>query len=115
MPLYEVAKRAAAPGGGAHLPAADAAALGALVGVVAATLTTPADVLKTRAMTGAGEPAGLAATARAVVRTRGYAGLFAGAPHRALYVGPSCAIFFVVYEAAARFLETRHAAGEGEL
>ncbi|KAH8056645.1 hypothetical protein JL722_7485 [Aureococcus anophagefferens] len=76
-----------------------AGVVGAAVGTATALITTPMDLVKTRH--GHRRPPG---SVVADARARGVAGFWRGALHRAAYVGPSTAIFFVVYEAAGRLL-----------
>ena len=69
--------------------------VGALSGAIAAVATTPADVLKTRIMTGRA-PAGLGALALAqrMIVEEGIASLFKGAAPRALWIAPLGAMNF---------------------
>jgi hypothetical protein len=69
--------------------------VGALSGAIAAVATTPADVLKTRIMTGRA-PAGLGALALAqrMIVEEGVASLFKGAAPRALWIAPLGAMNF---------------------
>lgn len=93
--------------------------MGIIAGSVAASLTTPLDVLKTRLMTTSlkvasrGAAPNAFATAISTVvqigRTEGARGLFAGLGPRVLYVGPSVGLFFVVYEATKQLLATKAA------
>ena len=98
MTTYEVAKQA---WGGVALESTEAALLGAAVGTLTAVLTTPMDLVKTRAMV---DGAGLSDVVSDVLGRDGPSGFLRGAGHRALYVGPSTGIFFLVYEAAGRLL-----------
>jgi solute carrier family 25 S-adenosylmethionine transporter 26 len=93
----------AGAGGGALLPRRLAAWEGMVVGAIAGSLsaaaTNPLDVLKTRMMTG--QAHGATSVARAVqliLANEGPRALFAGVVPRVVYVGPSSAIFFLVYE-----------------
>ena len=78
---------------------------GVTSGAVAATVTTPFDVLKTRRQVARGT-ALTASTATGTVslllqlwRNEGAAGLFSGLPARVAKVAPSCAIMISTYEA----------------
>ncbi|EGB07468.1 hypothetical protein AURANDRAFT_13949, partial [Aureococcus anophagefferens] len=74
-----------------------AGVVGAAVGTATALITTPMDLVKTRVMVTDGR---LGSVVADVYAREGVAGFWRGALHRAAYVGPSTAIFFVVYEAA---------------
>ena len=102
-------------GGGESPPSlldtfAVAFAAGATSGSVAAFLTTPFDVVRTRrqvegmAGTAAAATGGTAATLLAIARSEGLAGLFAGVGARVAKVAPSCAIMISSYEACKRVL-----------
>lgn len=69
--------------------------VGALSGAIAAVATTPADVLKTRIMTGSAAPGlGALALAQRMVVEEGIASLFKGAAPRALWIAPLGAMNF---------------------
>ncbi|OSX74722.1 hypothetical protein BU14_0269s0002, partial [Porphyra umbilicalis] len=72
-------------------------AAAAVSGVVTTTVSSPADVLKTRMMVGAGGR-GLAATAVALVRVEGVRGLFRGWTAAYLRLGPQTALALFLYE-----------------
>ena len=102
-------RRPGDPGG--TLLRSGACGLGA--GAVAALVTTPADVVKTRfqvaahlsAATPAVRSGGAVAAAAAIARAEGPRALFAGAGPRLLKVAPACAIMIGTYEyAKALFL-----------
>eukprot|EP00613_Pedinella_sp_CCMP2098_P054792 CAMPEP_0171896538 /NCGR_PEP_ID=MMETSP0992-20121227/47626_1 /TAXON_ID=483369 /ORGANISM="non described non described, Strain CCMP2098" /LENGTH=363 /DNA_ID=CAMNT_0012524547 /DNA_START=12 /DNA_END=1100 /DNA_ORIENTATION=+ len=78
---------------------ASGALVGAIAGSFSAAVTTPLDVLKTRMMTGQafGATSVLGATSL-IVSKEGAAALFRGIVPRVALIGPSCAIFFMVYE-----------------
>lgn len=81
----------------ANLSGVDAAALGAVAGTIASVLTTPLDVMRTRQMTIApGSRVGMLGV-----------NWFAGVVPRATLIGPSCALFFVVYEGVRKRLDAR--------
>jgi len=85
-------------------------AAGATSGSVAALVTTPFDVLRTRQQVAG--MAGAAATARGgtvaaladIARSEGLAGLFAGVGARVAKVAPSCAIMISSFELCKRLL-----------
>ena len=80
--------------------------VGAVAGSISAAITTPLDVIKTRLQTGSmvGSPP---AVALRIAREEGLAGLYAGIGPRVVYIGPSCALFFVVYEATKEAMLNR--------
>ena len=97
--VYDGAKgwlRAVGGGGGGSGRGLEVAAA-AVSGVVTTTVSSPADVLKTRMMVGAGG-GGLAATAVALVREEGVRGLFRGWTAAYLRLGPQTALALFLYE-----------------
>ena len=72
-------------------------AAAAVSGVVTTTVSSPADVLKTRMMVGPGGR-GLAATAVSLVREEGVRGLFRGWTAAYLRLGPQTALALFLYE-----------------
>jgi hypothetical protein len=95
MVAYERLKAVARGVTGRELTPWQTIAVGALSGAIAAVATTPADVLKTRIMTGRA-PAGLGALALAqrMVAEEGIASLYKGAAPRALWIAPLGAMNF---------------------
>jgi hypothetical protein len=89
----------------------------ALSGSVAATLTTPADVVKTRVMVGAGDtssrwhlrsPTGCGLEmARAVLQESGIRGLFRGAMLRAAWAALGSGLYLGSYEVTKTWLKRR--------
>eukprot|EP00038_Savillea_parva_P007129 m.167959 g.167959 ORF g.167959 m.167959 type:complete len:408 (-) comp12902_c0_seq1:47-1270(-) len=103
-------------GDAGSLPASFAA--GALSGTVAAAITLPFDVVKTRQQTTLGETiigvrskcGGAGAIMREIVQKQGVAGLFVGLTPRIAKVAPACAIMISTYEAGKSFFAARRAA-----
>jgi solute carrier family 25, member 39/40 len=82
-----------------------ALACGALSGAVAATVTTPFDVVKTlQQVDAANESASLPRILRDVVRARGLSAAFTGLSARVARVAPSCAIMITCYEVGKEHL-----------
>ncbi|QDZ23492.1 mitochondrial substrate carrier protein [Chloropicon primus] len=83
-------------------------ALGALSGAVAAALTTPFDVLKTRLMTSAvgAQSVTIRELATKLVKEEGPGVLFKGALPRALWIAPVGAMNFAGYELAKNALDS---------
>lgn len=81
---------------------------GAIAGGVAAALTTPLDVVKTRVMLAERSTAlshGSYATAfRIIVRERGLRGLFSGIAPRVTYISVGGCVFLGTYDAVSRFI-----------
>lgn len=77
--------------------------VGAIAGSFSAAITTPLDVVKTRLMTDKTVAtisfSSAFKAASNLAKTEGIGGLFSGLGPRVVYVGPSCGLFFVVYEA----------------
>ena len=90
MVTYEKLKQAAAAMKRKDLTAWETIGLGGLSGAIAAAATTPADVLKTRAMTGA-SPAGEAIwiTVKNIMAKEGPGALMKGCFPRMLWIAPS--------------------------
>jgi len=91
---------------------------GAMAGTIAASITLPMDVIKTRRQVELGEKdimrvkPGTAATttsiAREIVAESGISGLYAGLVPRVLKVAPACAIMISSYEFCKRFFMQRN-------
>lgn len=77
-------------------------ASGAVAGSTSAVLLAPFDVLRTRMQVLDGQPSGVAATARALVRERGLAGFASGATARVMSLGPLFTIIIGGYELIKR-------------
>ena len=81
------------------LAAWEGAVVGAVAGSFSAAVTTPLDVLKTRMMTGSAlGAASVFEAAQLIVTKEGPMALFKGIAPRVGLIGPSCAVFFMVYE-----------------
>jgi|TARA_B110000977_G_scaffold48296_2_gene65587 hypothetical protein len=103
---YEKLKIAAGAIKRKDLSAWETISLGGLAGAIAAACTTPADVLKTRAMTGA-SPAGEAIwiTVKKLVATEGAGALMKGCVPRMVWIAPLGAMNFAGYELAKRAMQ----------
>jgi len=119
LALYEAGKSLVLGDGGVPDPTGDdgggegvgfgvAGALGAAAGGIAAAITNPLDVVKTRLQTQPGGAermyAGVLDCMRRVVREEGWAALGRGVGARVAWVAPSSAIVLAVFEAAGRAL-----------
>jgi len=104
FPLYEFLKiQLARRLGKRSLPAHEAAICGSIAGGVAAALTTPLDVLKTRVMLDLRNASkeqlpSLARRAKDIYRYEGPKALFAGIVPRTLWISAGGAVFLGVYE-----------------
>ena len=110
---YEKLKQAAAAAKRKELTAWETIALGGMSGAIAAAATTPADVLKTRAMTGqlaAGEV--MWVSVQNIVKKEGAAALFKGVVPRMMWIAPLGAMNFAGYELAKRAMQSAEAEGE---
>ncbi|GAA6007344.1 hypothetical protein JCM11491_003095 [Sporobolomyces phaffii] len=117
FPLYErlkllLAQKRTVSQKVSDLPAYEAALCGSLAGGVAAGLTTPLDVVKTRIMLGqnrsATSPTGLAggilSTMRSIHTVEGPKALFRGVVPRVLWISGGGAVFLGVYEQGKKLL-----------
>merc|ERR1719409_423936 len=107
---YEKLKQAAAAAKRKELTAWETIALGGMSGAIAAAATTPADVLKTRAMTGqlaAGEV--MWVSVQNIVKKEGAAALFKGVVPRMMWIAPLGAMNFAGYELAKRAMQSAEA------
>ena len=103
---YEKLKIAAGAIKRKELSAYETITLGGLAGAIAAACTTPADVLKTRAMTGA-SPAGEAIwiTVKKIVASEGAGALMKGCIPRMVWIAPLGAMNFAGYELAKNAMQ----------
>lgn len=80
--------------------------VGALSGGVAAIVTTPFDVMKTRMMTAPpGRPVSMMVIAFSILRHEGPLGLFKGALPRFFWIAPLGAMNFAGYELARKAMD----------
>ncbi|KAF9203576.1 hypothetical protein BGZ49_006266 [Haplosporangium sp. Z 27] len=79
---------------------------GAASGMIAATITTPFDVAKTRRQVDLSQPTHtkISSLMKAIVREEGYRGLWRGLTARVAKVAPSCAIMISSYEIGKKAL-----------
>ncbi|KAL0298610.1 UNVERIFIED_CONTAM: Mitochondrial substrate carrier family protein C [Sesamum radiatum] len=103
MGLYAESKKAAQQFLGRELEPWEAISVGALSGGLAAVLTTPFDVMKTRMMTAPqGHQVTLSMVAFSILRREGPLGLFKGAVPRFFWIAPLGAMNFAGYELARK-------------
>ena len=81
--------------------------MGCVAGGIAAFLTCPLDVLKTRIMLTADLPAsqrmGVLSTLKNLIQMEGYGRLFAGVKYRVMWISFGGAIWFGAFEEYKRF------------
>ncbi|KAK7279687.1 hypothetical protein RJT34_24744 [Clitoria ternatea] len=85
-----------------ELDAWETIAVGALSGGLAAVVTTPFDVMKTRMMTAQGRSVSMTLIAFSILRSEGPLGLFKGAVPRFFWIAPLGAMNFAGYELAKK-------------
>ncbi|MQM02613.1 hypothetical protein Taro_035379 [Colocasia esculenta] len=114
MGLYAEAKKAARNLLKRDLEPWETIAVGALSGGLAAVVTTPFDVMKTRMMTAPqGLPVSMSMVAFSILRQEGPLGLFKGAVPRFFWIAPLGAMNFAGYELARKAMDkTEHMHGE---
>eukprot|EP00730_Choanoeca_flexa_P008227 TRINITY_DN12464_c0_g1_i1.p2 TRINITY_DN12464_c0_g1~~TRINITY_DN12464_c0_g1_i1.p2 ORF type:complete len:278 (+),score=62.44 TRINITY_DN12464_c0_g1_i1:4909-5742(+) len=104
FPMYEQFKKSAASAYGCQvdtLPGPLVAVCGSLAGGVAAAVTTPLDVVKTRIMV-YNDSRGMLEVLRHVYATEGMATLFSGIVPRVTWISIGGAVFFGAYETFKR-------------
>ncbi|KAL6597539.1 hypothetical protein ACP70R_046979 [Stipagrostis hirtigluma subsp. patula] len=103
MCLYAEAKKAAQHVVNRELEPWETVAVGALSGGLAAVVTTPFDVMKTRMMTAPpGTPVSMQMIVFSILRNEGPLGLFKGAIPRFFWIAPLGAMNFAGYELAKK-------------
>lgn len=109
FPLWEYLKVQWEPTTGLALNPAFVAICGAISGGIAAGLTTPLDVLKTRIMLAeSSNRTTVPKIIKSIYRENGIKGLFAGFVPRVLWITLGGAIFFGVYDLMTNLLNARH-------
>ncbi|CAN8316530.1 unnamed protein product [Cochlearia groenlandica] len=108
MGLYAESKKMVAQALGRELEAWETIAAGAVSGGIAAVVTTPFDVMKTRMMTATpGVPISMSVVAISILRNEGPLGLFKGAVPRFFWVAPLGAMNFAGYELAKKAMQKK--------
>ncbi|XP_061374209.1 uncharacterized protein LOC133316443 [Gastrolobium bilobum] len=102
MGLYAESKKAVQKVLGRELEAWETIAVGALSGGLAAVVTTPFDVMKTRMMTAKGRSVSMTLVAFTILSNEGPLGLFKGAVPRFFWIAPLGAMNFAGYELARK-------------
>ncbi|KAK6933319.1 Mitochondrial substrate/solute carrier, partial [Dillenia turbinata] len=106
MGLYGESKKVVQHLLGRELEPWETIAVGALSGGLAAIVTTPFDVMKTRTMTAPqGRPVSMSMIAFSILRHEGPMGLFKGAVPRFFWIAPLGAMNFAGYELARKAME----------
>ncbi|KAH9330572.1 hypothetical protein KI387_002680, partial [Taxus chinensis] len=110
MGLYAESKKVAEKLANRELAPWEIIAVGALSGGVAAVLTTPFDVMKTRMMTAPpGVPTTIGAIAFTILKQDGPLGFFKGAVPRFFWIAPLGAMNFAGYELARKAMDKEDA------
>ncbi|XP_058098295.1 uncharacterized protein LOC131243165 [Magnolia sinica] len=114
MGLYAEAKKAAQQLLRRDLEPWETIVVGALSGGLAAVVTTPFDVMKTRMMTAPqGLPVSMSMVAFSILHQEGPLGLFKGAVPRFFWIAPLGAMNFAGYELARKAMDkTEHPTGD---
>ncbi|XP_050083664.1 S-adenosylmethionine mitochondrial carrier protein homolog [Anopheles aquasalis] len=109
FPLWEYFKQHWPTVTGTALSPVTVAICGAVSGAIAAGLTTPLDVAKTRIMLAdrmeSGRMGGMASILRGIYRERGIHGVFAGFIPRVLWITLGGFVFFGMYDLTLRLLD----------
>ncbi|XP_073274906.1 uncharacterized protein [Primulina huaijiensis] len=113
MGLYAESKKAVQKLLERELEPWETIAVGALSGGLAAVVTTPFDVMKTRMMTAPpGRPITISVVALSILQHEGPLGLFKGAVPRFFWIAPLGAMNFAGYELARKAMVKNEEAGE---
>ncbi|KZV24289.1 calcium-binding mitochondrial carrier protein SCaMC-1-like [Dorcoceras hygrometricum] len=113
MGLYAESKKAVQKLLERELEPWETIAVGALSGGLAAVVTTPFDVMKTRMMTAPpGRPITISMVALSILQHEGPLGLFKGAVPRFFWIAPLGAMNFAGYELARKAMVKNEEAGE---
>ncbi|PNY10286.1 mitochondrial substrate carrier family protein c-like [Trifolium pratense] len=115
MGLYAESKKGVQKLLGRELEAWETIAVGALSGGLAAVVTTPFDVMKTRMMTAQGRSVSMSLVAITILRHEGPLGLFKGAVPRFFWIAPLGAMNFAGYELARKAMNKNEEAKTGNL
>ncbi|XP_058769997.1 uncharacterized protein LOC131643715 [Vicia villosa] len=115
MGLYAESKKGVQKLLGRELEAWETIAVGALSGGLAAVVTTPFDVMKTRMMTAQGQSVSMTIVAISILRQEGPLGLFKGAVPRFFWIAPLGAMNFAGYELARKAMNKSEEAKTGNL
>ncbi|CAL0316087.1 unnamed protein product [Lupinus luteus] len=102
MGLYAESKKGVQKLLGRELEVWETLAVGALSGGLAAVITTPFDVMKTRMMTAQGRSVSMTVIVISILRHEGPLGLFKGALPRFFWIAPLGAMNFAGYELAKK-------------
>ncbi|KAK9282601.1 hypothetical protein L1049_010818 [Liquidambar formosana] len=106
MGLYAESKKVAQHLLGRDLEPWETIVVGALSGGLAAVVTTPFDVMKTRMMTAPrGRSVSMSMVAFSILRREGPLGLFKGAVPRFFWIAPLGAMNFAGYELARKAMD----------
>lgn len=105
MGLYAESKKAAEKLLSRELEPWETIAVGALSGGLAAVVTTPFDVMKTRMMTAQGRSVSMSFVFVSILRHEGPIGLFKGAVPRFFWIAPLGAMNFAGYELARKAMD----------
>ncbi|CAK9136166.1 unnamed protein product [Ilex paraguariensis] len=105
MGLYAESKKVVHQLLGRDLEPWETIAVGALSGGLAAVVTTPFDVMKTRMMTSKGRSVSMSIVAFSILRREGPLGLFKGAVPRFFWIAPLGAMNFAGYELARKAMD----------
>lgn len=116
MGLYAESKKVVHKLLGRELEPWETIAVGALSGGLAAVVTTPFDVMKTRMMTAThGRTVSMSMVAFSILRHEGPIGLFKGAVPRFFWIAPLGAMNFAGYELARKAMDKNEDTGSDQI